>query len=75
MTDAAGLPPPGLILILGGLLLPWLRGAAPVVALALPLLTSPHWNLQSLTGELLWCLAEESSREYLRLVGFGYGVG
>lgn len=39
MTDAAGLPPPGLILILGGLLLPLLRGAAPIVALALPLLT------------------------------------
>lgn len=37
MTD--GLPPPGLILILGGLLLPLLRGAAPAVALALPLLT------------------------------------
>jgi len=39
MTDAAGLPPPGLILVLGGLLLPLLRGAAPFVALALPLLT------------------------------------
>jgi multicomponent Na+:H+ antiporter subunit D len=39
MTDAAGLPPPGLILILGGLLLPLLRGAAPAVALALPVLT------------------------------------
>jgi multicomponent Na+:H+ antiporter subunit D len=39
MTDAAGLPPPGLILILGGLLLPLLRGAGPLVALALPLLT------------------------------------
>lgn len=39
MTDAAGLPPPGLILILGGLLLPLLGRAAPIVALALPLLT------------------------------------
>jgi multicomponent Na+:H+ antiporter subunit D len=39
MTDAAGLPPPGLILILGGLLLPLLGRAAPIVALALPVLT------------------------------------
>ena len=39
MTEAVGLPPPGLILVLGGLLLPSLRGAAPAVALALPLLT------------------------------------
>jgi multicomponent Na+:H+ antiporter subunit D len=39
MNEAAGLPPPGVILILGGLLLPLLRGAAPVFALLLPLLT------------------------------------
>ena len=46
MTDAAGLPPPGLILILGGLLLPLLRGAGPAVALALPLLTlAAIWTL------------------------------
>ncbi len=46
MTDVAGLPPPGLILILGGLLLPLLRGAGPAVALALPLLTlAAIWTL------------------------------
>ncbi|MBA3550236.1 MAG: Na(+)/H(+) antiporter subunit D [Nannocystis sp.] len=46
MIDAAGLPPPGLILILGGLLLPLLRGAGPAVALALPLLTlAAIWTL------------------------------
>lgn len=39
MTEAVGLPPPGVLLIVGGLLLPLLRGAAPVVALLLPLLT------------------------------------
>ncbi len=39
MTESVGLPPPGVILILGGLLLPLLRGAAPAVALLLPLLT------------------------------------
>lgn len=39
MSDAVGLPPPGLLLIAGGLLLPLLRGAAPAVALLLPLLT------------------------------------
>lgn len=39
MTEAVGLPPPGVILIAGGLLLPLLRGAAPAVALLLPLLT------------------------------------
>ena len=39
MTESVGLPPPGVILILGGLLLPLLRGAAPAAALLLPLLT------------------------------------
>lgn len=39
MTDAVGLPPPGVVLIAGGLLLPLLRGAAPAFALLLPLLT------------------------------------
>ena len=39
MTESVGLPPPGVILILGGLLLPLLRRAAPVFALLLPLLT------------------------------------
>lgn len=39
MTDAAGLPPPGILLIAGGLLLPLLRGLAPALALVLPLLT------------------------------------
>lgn len=39
MTEAIGLPPPGLLLILGGLVLPLLRGAAPAVALILPLVT------------------------------------
>jgi multicomponent Na+:H+ antiporter subunit D len=39
MTEAAGLPPPGVILIRGGLLLPLLRGAGPAFALVLPLLT------------------------------------
>lgn len=38
MTEAVGLPP-GVILILGGLLLPLLRGLGPAVALLLPLLT------------------------------------
>ncbi|PCC67586.1 multisubunit sodium/proton antiporter, MrpD subunit [Nannocystis exedens] len=39
MTDAVGLPPPGIILVLGGLVLPLLRGLGPAVALLLPLLT------------------------------------
>lgn len=48
MTEAVGLPPPGVILIAGGLLLPLLRGAAPAVALLLPLLTlGAIWSLPS----------------------------
>ena len=39
MTESVGLPPPGVILILGGMLLPLLRRAAPAFALLLPLLT------------------------------------
>lgn len=39
MTESIGLPPPGVLLIVGGLLLPLLRGAAPLVALLLPLAT------------------------------------
>lgn len=39
MTDTASLPPPGLLLVLGGLLLPLLRGAAPIATLVLPVLT------------------------------------
>lgn len=39
MTDAVGLPPPGILLILGGLLIPLLRGFGPILALLLPLLT------------------------------------
>lgn len=48
MTEAIGLPPPGVILILGGLLLPLLRGLAPAFALLLPLLTlGAIWALPS----------------------------
>jgi multicomponent Na+:H+ antiporter subunit D len=46
MTDVAGLPPPGLLLVVGGLLLPLLGRAAPAASLALPLLTlAAIWSL------------------------------
>ena len=50
MTESVGLPPPGVILILGGLLLPLLRRAAPAVALLLPLLTLGY--IWALPGDL-----------------------
>jgi Guanine nucleotide exchange factor synembryn len=49
--------------------------ANPVTKQLLKHMTASNDALRVSVSELFWAIAEEDSTEYMRLVGFGYGVG